>query len=199
MTKRIKFGESSQITEVEEKLVQEEFENNLSELEEGLKYIASFVATAVGTIDALAIDQDKRPVIIEFKAPGVDVNKALMQALNYYAWCSEPTNFVWLNKYIRHINKDALKSEDELQNNIRIIIVARDFEKRLKKAVYGIQPDTMLVSYKLEQELWLLPSIEEDTGQARRKELLSPKNEDSHFKDKQDKKPLLYMETEKTS
>lgn len=195
MTKKIKFGKTMEITEIEEKLIQEEFEQNLSGFEDGLKYVASFVGTAVGTIDTLAIDEDKRPVIIEFKAPGVNAKQALIQALDYYAWCSEPGNFVWLDKYIRKVNKDVLKPEDELQNNIRIIIVASEFEERTKRAVYGLQPDTLLVSYKLlkkdeEEEIWLLPLIEEDTSQVKRRELFPPKVESDHFKNKEAMRPL---------
>lgn len=195
MTKKIKFGKTMEITKIEEKLIQEEFEQNLSGFEDGLKYVASFVGTAVGTIDTLAIDEDKRPVIIEFKAPGVDAKQALIQALDYYAWCSEPGNFVWLDQYIRKVNKDILKSEHELQNNIRIIIVASEFEERIKRAVYGLQSDTLLVSYKLlkkdeEEEIWLLPLIEEDTSQVKRRELLPPKVESDHFKNKEVMRPL---------
>ena len=194
MTKKIKFGKTMEVTEIEEKLVQEEFENSLHHFEDGMKYVASFVGTAVGTIDTLAIDEDKRPVIIEFKAPGADATQALLQALDYYAWCSESTNFIWLDKYIRKVKKDVLNENDELQNNIRIIIVASEFEERIKRAVTGIQPDTMLVSYKLlekdEGEIWLLPVIEIDTSQVQRKELLPPKVENDHFKNKEDQKPL---------
>ncbi len=194
MAKKIKFGKTLEVTEIEEKLVQEEFEHSLSDFEDGLKYIASFVGTAVGTIDTLAIDEDKRPVIIEFKAPGADATQALMQALDYYSWASEPGNFAWLDKYIRKIKKDALNLDDQLENNIRIIIVASEFDERLKRAVSGLQPDTTLVSYKLlekdEGEIWLLPVIEVDTSQIQRKELLPPKLENDHFKGKEDKKAL---------
>lgn len=194
MTKKIKFGKTLEITEIEEKLVQEEFERSLSDFEDGLKYIASFVGTAVGTIDTLAIDEDRRPVIIEFKAPGADVTRALIQALDYYSWASEPGNFTWLDRYIRKVKKDSLNLSDQLENNIRIIIVASEFEERIKRAISGLQPDTMLVSYKLlekdEAEVWLLPVVEVDTSQIQRKELLPPKLENDHFKGKEDKKHL---------
>lgn len=194
MAKKIRFGKVLEVTKIEEKLVQEVFEQNLAEFEEGLKFVASFVGTAVGTMDTLAIDEDKRPVIIEYKAPEVDSAQALIQSLDYYSWTREPTNFVWLDNYIRKVKPDLLGSMDQLENNIRIIIVASGFDDRMKRAVSGVEPDTMLVSYRLLEkdagEIWLLPVIEVDTSQIRTRELLPPKVENDHFKGKEHQQSL---------
>lgn len=85
--------------DISEAEIQKIFEENLGNLEEGLELISSFYPIPpAGEIDALAIDEDRRPVIIEFKKPKASEKDALIQSLDYLVWCRN--NFDRLERYI---------------------------------------------------------------------------------------------------
>src|SRR5689334_4279074 len=110
------------------------FEAEYDRLEPGLKRVASFVGTGVGIIDSLAIDEDGNPVVLEFKKDGRPAFEAVIQAMDYAVWCNE--NFSWLEKTIR-----TLGHTGSVSRNIRIFVVASQFDERIKHACRGIEFD----------------------------------------------------------
>ena len=196
MEKKLRFVKPIEGEGVMEDKIQKEFEGNLENFEPGLKYVDSSVQIAIGTIDTLAIDEDKNPVIIEYKRPGVSAKDALIQALDYYVWCREGSNFKWLENYVKKVNPSFFSEDEGLAREVRIIVVADGFDERLKRAVSGVEPNCKLVSYALfekgENEIGLLPDTEIDTSiTPRRKELLPPKKEEDHFEGREGLKPLF--------
>lgn len=187
----IKKVEEVELTESE---IRKKFEENLKKIEEGLEYADSLISTPVGEIDTLAVDEDKRPVIIEYKRPDGSERDAIIQALDYYVWCDE--NIEWLERYVRKVKPGLLKEGEHLENDVRIIIVANEFEDRIKRSALGIGPDTLLIEYRLfehtPEEIGLLFDKVVDTSSGRpgmRKSL--PKTEDEHFVGKE-KMRLVY-------
>jgi RecB family endonuclease NucS len=63
----LEFLKSLSDTEIKEMDIQKLFEKHTQDFEEGLKYVSSLVGIGVGVIDTLAVDDDNRPVIIEYK------------------------------------------------------------------------------------------------------------------------------------
>jgi predicted transport protein len=186
----MEFLKSLSDTEIKEAEIQKLFEKHLRDFEEGLRYISSFVGIGVGVIDTLAIDEDYRPVIIEYKKPGNSERDALIQALHYYYWCS--THFEWIDQAVRKFKPDLLKGEDALYNDIRIMIVAGDLDEHIKGATYGLEPDTQLVEYDIcggEKKGIVFKTIV-DSSRADRI-VRQPKAEDDHFKGKEGLK-ILY-------
>ncbi|MEM2175604.1 MAG: endonuclease NucS [Candidatus Micrarchaeia archaeon] len=84
--------------------------NNISDLEEGLTFKREEYEVSVGSIDILAEDKNRLPVIIEVKVKGDD--SAIGQILGYI---------------------HAYKEEHKIEK-VRGIIVAQDFTERCKKA-----------------------------------------------------------------
>lgn len=190
--KRLTVVKQAEEIEFAESEIQKKLEENLEKIEEGVEYVDSFVNTPVGEIDTLAIDEDKMPVIIEYKRPDGSVRDALIQSLDYYVWCDE--NIEWLERYVRKIKPELLKEGEHLGNDIRIIIVANEFEDRIKRSVLGIEPDTLLVEYRLfehaPEEIGLLFDKVVDTSSGRPGRAILPKTEDEHFAGKEDIRPV---------
>jgi predicted transport protein len=185
----IEFLKSISDTEIKEAEIQKLFEKHLKDFEEGLKYVSSFLGVGVGVIDTLAIDEDSRPVIIEYKKPGNSERDALIQALHYYYWCS--THFEWIDQAVRKFRPDLLKGEDTLNNDIRIMIVAGDYDEHVRGAAYGLEPDTQLIEYDIcggEKKGIVFKAIV-DSSKADRI-VRQPKGEDDHFKGKEALKTL---------
>lgn len=141
---KLKILKEAQV-EVDEAGIQKEFESNLELVEEGLQHIDSYVRIGNGIIDTLALDDDLRPVIIEFKKPDASEQDALVQALDYYGWCVE--NLDWLEKYIRKFKPALLPADKKLSEEVRIMLVARDFEDRIKRIALTVEPEAKLISY----------------------------------------------------
>jgi predicted transport protein len=192
----MEFLKSLSDTEIKEAEIQRLFERHLKDFEEGLRYVSSFVGVGVGIIDTLAIDDDYRPVIIEYKKPGNSERDALIQALHYYYWCS--THFEWIDQAVKKFKPDLLKEEDAITNDIRIMIVAGDFDEHVMGAAYGLEPDTQLIEYDIiggEKKGIVFKTIV-DSSKAERV-VRQPKREDDHFKGKETLKPLYETLKEK--
>jgi hypothetical protein len=172
--------------EVLEKDVQMEFEKNLSSLEEGLERVDSFVKIDVGIIDTLAVDSERRGVIIEFKKPDVSPRDGFVQALDYYAWVRDHPD--WLTRYVKHRRPDLLPENQELEEEVRLVLVADEFDERLERAVRGAEPEVMLIEYSLhptgEGKVQLIPQISLDTSVTPSLKARMPKTIDDHFKNK---------------
>lgn len=106
-----------------EKKVQSFYENNLEELLSGT-FIASEFAFDGGRIDTFGIDEDYRPMIIEYKKSTSD--SVLLQALFY-------KNFIvnnWEKAYKKVLDVKGQDFADKINwRNIRVIIVAQLFDK----------------------------------------------------------------------
>jgi len=179
--------------EVSEREIQTAFEKNLPDLEEGLEHVHSFVQTPVGVIDSLAIDSERRPVIVEFKKPDASDKDAFIQALDYYAWIID--HLAWVSDYIRRFNPNALPENEGVNDEVRLILVAEEFEERVKRAVMGAEPEVMLIEYSLRRattgNIELLPNMILDTSVAMSRRPSIPKTLEGHFKNKEEMRPLF--------
>ena len=178
-----------------EKEVQTAFEHNYEGLETGLKRIASFVGTGVGIIDSLAIDEDNNPVVLEFKKPGRPAYAFGIQAMDYAVWFRE--NFSWIEKTIQSSGHLG-----EVSRAIRIIVVASDFDERIKHAARGVEFDVQLISFGIYEHSGsavLVPRVDVDTSASRAgmNEPLPPKTKQQHFLGRSEKIIRLYEQFEK--
>jgi hypothetical protein len=185
--------------EVSEREIQGAFEKNLPDLEEGLEHVHSFVQTPVGVIDSLAIDAERRPVIVEFKKPDASDTDAFIQALDYYAWIID--HLAWLNDYTKRLRPNILPQNEGVNEEVRLILVAEEFEERLKRAVMGVEPEVMLIEYSLRRasagKIELLPNIILDTSVTVSRRPSMPRTLEDHFKNKEEMRRLFDALTSK--
>lgn len=176
-----------------EKEIQTAFEESLDSIERGLIKVASYVGTAVGIIDCLALNDSGSPVVIEFKKSGRPAYEAFIQVLDYAVWCRD--NFSWLEKTIRNLGFDR-----ELSRNIGVMVVASDFDDRLKRATLGAGFDVQLVSfgiYDYNAENIIVPRIEIDSSSRPVGEPAPPKTKSQHFSDSSEDIKSLFERFEK--
>jgi predicted transport protein len=126
-----------------EKQIQTLIEKNLPTMLD-MDFIGSEIWTNHGgRIDTLAIDSDKRPVIIEYKAD--KSSTVLLQGLYYMDWLVE--NKAEFEKIVK------LKIGEEVPINwtsgVRLILIARSFEIWDKFAVNRIKESVELYEYAL--------------------------------------------------
>ncbi|HDG64181.1 MAG TPA: DUF91 domain-containing protein [Thermococcus sp.] len=171
-------------TKISESELQDAFNKNLECLEEGLKYLDSYVNIGVGQIDSLALDINGNLVVIEYKTAENSDRDALIQALSYYAWLNE--NKAWLKEYLRK------KGISEVRD-IRIIIVAPNFDNKVIKAAQAVKPHTILVRYMVceyNSKRGIVPQVILDNTM-RQLPPEPPRTLDDHFKDREHLKPLF--------
>lgn len=152
---QIRNGKAQRLDVVEfplERALQRFFEDNLEELL-GVRLVASEyeISSKSGRIDTFGIDENNRPVIIEYKL-GIAGDEVLAQGLSYQKW---------LNNNRKHFNllvKEKLNTEVDWQL-IRLIFIAKDFGSRIRDAVED-DKGVVLVRYALNQnELVVLDKI----------------------------------------
>jgi hypothetical protein len=193
--KPIEFLAPLEVHQIKEEVVQGYFEKNLSKLDDtGLVHVASFIPVAVGEIDSLAVDSDGRPVIIEFKKPGADSREAVIQAMDYWVYCSQHFNQI-KNIIEKSLKDKGLYSGLEISDEFRLMIVASEFDDRLQRAVSAISTEVMLLSYRvLEQDnKWLIvPHVKlGNSSTVYKKESKPAKSLDDHFRGKEKFRPLF--------
>ena len=116
-----------------EKQLQRLIENNLDTIFEMTYIDTEFSTNHGGRIDTLAIDSDKRPVVIEYKAD--KSSTVLLQGLFYMDWLVE--NKAEYEKLVRNkLHKDVLIN---WKSGIRLILIAKSFELWDKFAVNRIK------------------------------------------------------------
>jgi len=173
-------------TKIPEKELQSALNKNLQCLEEGLRHLDSYVNIGIGQIDSLALDENNNLVIIEYKTTENSDRDALIQALSYYAWLRE--NGVWLREYLRK------KRVDSEVKDIRIIIVAPNFDNKVIKAVQAVEPRVTLVRYVTCEysrgKRGILPQVILDNTM-HRPPPEPPKTLDDHFRNKEHLRPLF--------
>jgi len=156
-----------------------------------LKHLDSYVSIGIGQIDSLALDMNGNLVIIEYKTAENSVKNAFIQSLSYYAWLNE--NRTWLKEYLR-------KKEIDEVGDIRIIIVAPNFDDKVIKAAQAVEPHIILVRYIVCEyngnKRGILPQVILDNS-IRQPPPEPPKNLDDHFKDREGLKPLFEKLREK--
>jgi len=110
--------------------------------------------TGHGEIDALGIDDDNRPVIIEFKRK--NKKDVITQSLDYAHWLVN-NNEEFAQLVIKE-NSDLLKIDDDGDDkslakidfkNYRILIIAQDFTTRQIHATEMAHPNIELVDYTI--------------------------------------------------
>ena len=147
------------------------------------------VGIGIGVIDTLAVDDGNRPVIIEYKKPGNSEKDALLQALHYYYWCTN--HFEWIEQAVRKFKPDLLKDNGTLENEIRILIVAAEYEEHVKGAAYAAEPNTQLVEYDIiggdKKGIVFKTIVDSSKGDVI---VHPPKSENDHFKGKEHLRPL---------
>ena len=126
-----------------EKQLQRLIENNLNTIFEMTFINTEFSTNHGGRIDTLAIDKDKRPVIIEYKAD--KSSTVLLQGLYYMDWLVE--NKAEFEKIVKN------KLHDEVPINwksgIRLVLIAKSFEIWDKFAVNRIKEEVELYEYTI--------------------------------------------------
>lgn len=121
MTEEVKIKEIPKDEGFKEEKIHSYFEKHLKDLISA-DLIATEYNIGTGRMDSLALDDDNRPVIIEYKRD--EVKHALIQSLFYKEWLSKNRRQFYLEV------KDKL-GEDRANNiswNIRIILVAQNFD-----------------------------------------------------------------------
>lgn len=177
--------------DLDEKEIQKAFESNLESIEEGLRYIGSFIPIGTGVIDTLAIDDENNPVIIEFKKKGDFDEEALIQVMNYYSWFVSDENHVL---YLKNLARKSSQKIEDLGSDLRLIIVLSDVKERVKNACWALEPKIKIVEYFISKdskgEIQIIPKVAIDTSVGGEREVKLPKTEDEHFKGKEDLKQL---------
>lgn len=192
---KIKFVAPEEAKGLSEKEIQKEFEANLGQLDDtGLRYLGSFINIGVGIMDTLALDSDGRPVIMEYKRPGGDDMGALLQAMDYWVYCTQ--HFGHLKTIILEKLAELKQETDiDISDEIRIIVVAEAFDERLERAVSALQAETMLLSYRLikkDGDALLIPHPRVASSTTVYKtEKKPPKKLDDHFRSKERFQPLF--------
>ena len=126
-----------------EKQLQKLIENNLDIFFEMTYIETEFSTSHGGRIDTLAIDNDKRPVIIEYKKE--KSSTVLLQGLFYMDWLVE--NKAEFEKVVRNrLNKEVLIN---WKSGVRLILIAKSFEIWDKFAVNRIKEEVELYEYVL--------------------------------------------------
>jgi len=115
-------------------------DDNLEEVF-GIRHIASQVITnSGGKIDALGLDENNAPIIIEYKWGEQD--EAIIQALSYLNWLVK-------NKWeVEKIIKDRVSDKIKIEwGQPKVIVVAQSFSKRVKDAIEHLGENIELWTY----------------------------------------------------
>ena len=154
-----KIEDSNQIEKItedrarKEKDIQKLFSSHLYELLQINLVKQYHNISGYGEIDALGLDDDFRPVIIEFKRGNKE--DVITQTLDYAHWLKHNNN--GFTKLIIENKNDLFSSEGEEAEknytdidfkNFRILIIAKDFTRRQINAAEMAHPNIELVDYK---------------------------------------------------
>jgi len=129
--------------EISEKELQVLVEKDMNRLEQGLVFIDHFVPVGSGIIDTLALDNEKSPVIIEYKAVPEADEEGLIQILAYADWIDKNPDA--LLRFVSEKKSEALGGAS--LGDVRTVLVAPDFTERTRHAADMIEHDIALVKY----------------------------------------------------
>ena len=135
--------------EISEEKLRTLFENHgLIFIEKGIKFIDRNLSAGNGFIDTFAIDENKKPIIIEYKVNEGVSGEALAQTLSYASFVTDYSErFAKIIK--QKLNDPSIKEEDIDFDNLRIVLVAPEFSYHVINAVKQIEPGIKLIKYKL--------------------------------------------------
>ena len=177
--------------EIDEKLIQQAFEGDLSLLEEGLRKVASFLRIGTGIIDTLAVDDEGVPVFIEYKKPGDFDKDALVQLMEYYSWFVTDQNHL---TYLKDVISQVHPELSEIPEDIRLIAVVADVKDRVKNACWALSPDIKLVTYSIFESgnasFGIVPKVIVDTSEGIETQISPPKTEEWHLQKCEQMRPV---------
>jgi len=125
-----------------EKSLQEVFEKNLETLL-GVRFLASEFVIEGGRMDSLGIDENRSPVIVEYKRSSNE--NVINQGLFYLDWLmSHRKNFEWL--VMERLGKGEAEKVD--WSGPRLICIAGDFTRYDENAVRQMNRNIDLIRYK---------------------------------------------------
>lgn len=124
------------------------FENHgLRFIERNLRPVDHNVPAGKSTIDTLAVDGSKRPMIIQYMADVEGSSRILVQSLS----CA---NYVQHNmeEYAGVISRKlAVRPEDLNFDNLRLVLVAPGFDSQVIDAARMVAPHVKLVTYSVQK------------------------------------------------
>jgi len=132
---------------VSEAEIQEEFERNLSSLEDGLVFVEHEFERGSGRIDTLAVDEDGSPVFIEYKKEGEFDEDALIQILDYLGWFLKDESRS--QNLVNYIKKKVPSSGVDDEKPIRLILVVNRMGERVRNACYSVRNPIKIFTYNL--------------------------------------------------
>ena len=128
------------------------FKKNLEQLL-GVRFLEKEYPITEARIDTLGIDDDNSPVIIEYKWDKDD--KVLTQGLDYYGWLQEN------RRPFQDLVKSKLGNDIEVNwDQPRVILVAQDFSRQIKRAVRQIEYVELVTYACYEPDILHLDGIE---------------------------------------
>lgn len=143
----------SDIKQVEEAEVSEEklrglFEKHgLAMIEAGLRFVDRNVGVRSGFIDTLALDANRRPVVIEYKTNQEDTPSALVQALSYVNGIVDRE--AEFERLIRNRLDDIPRGSEIGFDRPRIVLVAPGFELQVIEAAKQSAIPILAVEYRV--------------------------------------------------
>ena len=143
MSQKEMLGVLPKRVEVSERELQKIAESMLSGLESDLVLVEHFVPCGSGVIDLLCLDKDMNPTIVEFKAVSDASEEALLQSMDYASWADRNPDTIM--RFIEEKKPGLL--EGKSLGDVRIIIVAPDFETRALHAAEMVESDILLRRY----------------------------------------------------
>lgn len=128
------------------------FKENLEQLL-GVRFLEKEYPITEGRIDTLGIDEDNSPVIIEYKW-GKD-DRVLEQGLDYYSWLQDN------RRPFQDLVRSKLGGDVKVNwDQPRIILVAQDFSRQIKRAVKQIEYVTLATYAFYEPDILHLEGVE---------------------------------------
>lgn len=161
MVKIINQGKNTR--SVKESEIQEEFERNLSSLEDGLVFVEHEFERGSGRIDTLAVDEDGSPVFIEYKKEGEFDEDALIQILDYLGWFLKDESRS--QNLVNYIKKKVPSSGVDDEKPIRLILVVSRMGERVRNACYAVRNPIKIYTYnliKFDKDISLVTRLELD-------------------------------------
>jgi RecB family endonuclease NucS len=115
-------------------------------VENGLQFVDRNVPAGHGFIDTLAIDDWKRPVIIEYKIDEAASANALIQSLSYAYNLQKGQEYFarYISKKLTNLRVDGIDFD-----NTRIVLVAPGFEIHAEEAAQLVELPVKVVRYSI--------------------------------------------------
>jgi len=120
----------------------------------GISFLESEYSIPNGRIDTLGLDENRAPVVIEYKKKQ-DLGSAIIQGLFYIDWVKK--NKRAFEMLVRE--KLGNKTNVDWALNIRLIIIAEEFDRKEISAINQIKPNVELKRYSYYGDMISLEDI----------------------------------------